>query len=138
MLVAEHTIRTKADAETIWDKWSDVASWHEWCKDVEFCEIDGPFERETTGIIKPLGSPATAFMIIGITPFKEFIDISNLPFSKLVSSHHIRKLKKNIAVTQRIELEGPLAFLYAIFMGRKLRQNLADSLNKFREIVEND
>jgi hypothetical protein len=127
-LIAEHSVLTKATAQAIWSKWIDVSSWSEWDKGIEFSDLSGPFEKEAVGIMKSNSGPLTSFIIKEVTPLKRFVDSSRLPFAELVFYHDIRRFRNKTRVTHRVELQGPLAFVFSLLLKSKLKTTLCNAV----------
>ena len=128
MLIIEHTVETTASAKTIWKIWEDVESWKSWDHEIAWSEKDGPFETNATGRLKPKSGPVTRFVLTEVVPFEKFIDVANLPLTRLVFSHFLKTHKGKTNVTHRIEMFGGLSFLFAFVIGRSMKKNLPTSM----------
>jgi Polyketide cyclase / dehydrase and lipid transport len=49
----EHSVETRAPADALWRRWSDMAAWPEWNHGIEKIEIDGPFAVGTKFTMTP-------------------------------------------------------------------------------------
>lgn len=124
MLIIKHTVTTIASPKAIWEIWQDVANWNTWDHGIEFSSIDGPFERGTSGTLKPKGGPLVHTKLTHVEPMKEFIDEAKLPFTRIIVSHFLREVGEKTEVTHQIEMKGVLAFLFAYLIGRTMKKNL--------------
>ena len=49
----EHRVETNAPAATVWQHWSDMASWPTWNAGIAALQVDGPFAPGTTFTMTP-------------------------------------------------------------------------------------
>lgn len=124
MLIIEHTVETTASPAAVWNIWQDVENWNTWDAGIEYSRLDGPFQTGTTGILKPKEGPLVKTTLTAVEPLKGFSDEAKLPLAKIVVSHEMRPSKGKTLITHRIEMKGPLAFLFAYLIGRGMKKNL--------------
>ena len=137
MLIIEHTIETKASPKAIWSLWEDVKNWSSWDHGIEFSTINGPFAKGTTGTLKPKGGPLVHTTLTQVDPFKSFIDESKLFLTRIIVSHHLELSNGITKVTHRIEMKGPLSFLFAYLIGRTMKKNLPQEMATMIQKAEN-
>jgi hypothetical protein len=128
MLITKHTVETTATPEAIWDIWQDVPNWNTWDHGIEFSTINGPFKAGTTGTLKPKGGPLVHTKLIAVEPKKMFIDEARLTLARIIVSHSLTESNGKTHVTHQIEMTGPLAFFFAIVIGRNMKKNLPQEL----------
>lgn len=128
MLIIKNTIETKASPAAIWDIWQDVENWKSWDHGIEFSTIDGPFAAGTRGTLKPKGGPLVHTVLTKVEPLKTFVDESRLFLAKILVSHDLTEKNGRTLVTHQIEMKGPLAFLFAFLIGRKMKKNLPQEM----------
>lgn len=128
MLIIKHTLTTKATPKQIWSIWEDVPNWNSWDHGIEYSTINGPFKAGTTGTLKPKGGPLVHTTLTRVEPLKHFIDESRLPLTKIIVSHFLTVSNGLTHVTHQIEMNGPLAFLFAFLIGRKMKKNLPQEM----------
>lgn len=136
MQIIKHTIETSATPEAIWTIWEDVANWNTWDHGIEFSTIDGPFQKGTTGTLKPQGGPLVYTKLTCVEHLKCFVDESKLPLARIIVSHFMTTSKGKTQVTHQIEMDGPLAFLFAFLIGRKMKKNLPQEMRAMVEKAE--
>ncbi|MBA3956837.1 MAG: SRPBCC family protein [Parachlamydiaceae bacterium] len=144
MLIIKHTVETRASPEAIWEIWQDVTNWKTWDHGIEFSTIEGPFQTGTTGTLKPIGGPLVHTKLTLVEPKKRFVDEAQLTLARIIVSHFLTESEGKTHVTHQIEMTGPLAFFFAIVIGRNMKKNLpqemaamikkAESLNFQKEI----
>lgn len=128
MLIVKHTVETTASPEAIWEIWQDVTNWNTWDHGIEFSTINGPFKAGTTGTLKPKGGPLVHTKITAVEPNKMFVDEAKLPLARIIVSHFLTKSNGRTQVTHKIEMTGPLAFFFAIVIGRNMKKNLPQEM----------
>ncbi len=124
MLIIKHTVETIASPKAIWQVWQDVSNWKTWDHGIEFSKIDGPFTTGTTGTLKPKGGPLIHTKLTHVQPMKAFVDEAKLTLAHIVVSHSLTEYAGKTQVTHKIEMNGPLAFLWAFLIGRNMKKNL--------------
>lgn len=128
MLVIKHDVETTASPEAVWEIWQDVVNWNTWDHGIEFSTINGPFKAGTTGTLKPKGGPLVHTKLTAVEPKKFFIDEAKLPLARIIVSHSLTELNGKTQVTHHIEMRGPLAFFFAIVIGRNMKKNLPQEM----------
>ena len=128
MLIIKHTVETTATPEAIWEIWQDVPHWNTWDHGIEFSTIEGPFKAGTKGTLKPKGGPLLQTMLTAVEPKKSFVDESKLTLARIIVSHFLTESNGKTQVTHQVEMTGPLAFFYAIVIGRNMKKNLPQEM----------
>ncbi len=128
MLIIKHTVKTTASPQDIWNIWQDVVKWNTWDHGIQYSTIDGPFQEGTTGTLKPKGGPLVHTKLTRVEPLKLFVDESKLPFARIIVSHYLHESEGCTQVTHQIEMDGPLAFVFAFLIGRKMKKNLPQEM----------
>lgn len=128
VLIIKHTVETNASPEAIWEIWQDVTNWNTWDHGIEYSTIDGPFKAGTTGTLKPKGGPLVYTTLTAVEPKKFFIDEAKLTLARIIVSHFLTESNGKTHVTHQIEMTGPLAFFFAIVIGRNMKKNLPQEM----------
>jgi hypothetical protein len=136
MLIAKHTLETKASAESIWQIWEDVKNWNTWDRGIEYSAMNGPFEEGITGTLKPKGGPLIHTKLTCVEPYIKFVCESKLFFARIIVSHCLTKSESEILVTHQIEMTGPLAFLFVYLIGRSMKKNLPQEMESMIKKAE--
>lgn len=124
MLIAKHTLTTKASPETIWNLWQDAKNWSTWDKNTEYYFLEGPFQEGIKGVWKPKDGSPIAITLTRVEPLKVYIGEVKLFLARFISSHYLSKVNGETQITQQFEINGPLAFLYALHLSYKLKKDL--------------
>jgi hypothetical protein len=139
MWIVYEKIKIKSTPSTIWHYWSDVENWKKWDPDIQWSSINGPFEVGTTGQLKPQKGPKASFIITELISHKKFIDQSKLPFTSLTFIHEIEEETSDfVTVTHGIQFTGLLSPLFSKLIGKSLAKGLPVSLQKLKELAENN
>lgn len=108
---------------TIYDRWADPVTWHEWDPDVRQATLDTPTAAPgATGRLRPASGPPARFIITIAQENQRFVDESRLPGARLVFDHRVEPVPGGSRVTVEIGLRGALAPLWAVLMGGPMRE----------------
>lgn len=137
MLLTTHIVKTTASPKAVWHVWKDVANWHTWDHGIEFSTIEGPFEKGTTGTLKPKGGPLIHTELTSVEPMKAFTHESKLPFSRVIASHFLKEANGKTEVKVQIEIKGLLAPFFACVLGHTIRKKLPEEMKAMIQKAEN-
>jgi Polyketide cyclase / dehydrase and lipid transport len=124
MLIAECAVKTTASPEAVWALWADVPNWNRWDHEVQSSELGGPLTAGSSGLIKPKGGPKTRFVVVSAETNRAFHDRSQLPFAQLDFMHRMDVRADCVMVSHRVEMSGPLTFLFNQLFGKKIKAGL--------------
>ena len=138
MIVANYSITTKIAKADIWPFYANLAMWPDWDEDIEYARLEGnAFTQGAKGTIKPVGGPKVKFELSEVTMDKSFTVTSYLPLTKMIFAHHLKdNADGTVTVTHHIEMKGLTAPLFAFMIGRKIKANLPDAMNKLVKLAE--
>jgi hypothetical protein len=128
----EHAVMTTATAAQVWAVWSAADKWPEWDKSIISVESDGPFAAGTTGRMKPAGGPVMRTRMIEATPNRSFTGRSLLFLAYIDAIHTYvpaQSAGSDARIIHRLEMRGLLTPVLALFIGEKLRRELAGSMD---------
>lgn len=128
MWTAEYTLITDASREAIWKTWADVENWPTWDKGVEWCRMSGAFQTGTSYTLKPVGGGAVQARITACEPLTRFADVSDLPLARLEFVHELHERPDGVHLTHRINITGPLTFLFAQVIGKSTAKEFPTTL----------
>ncbi len=112
----------------IFARWADMATWPEWNADTEWVRLDGPFVEGATGVLKPKGGPKVKFVVTTLTA-TDFVDVSLLMGAKLTFAHHIVATPEGSRITVKVTLDGLLAPVWNIVLGKGIKASLQRDLD---------
>ncbi len=125
-----HTAETAAPPREVWARWEDAGRWSEWNSVIGEAHLEGPFLAGTTALIRFRFGPSLRFLITELERERVFTEEARLPLAWLVHEHRIEPLPEGCRLHHRILLRGPLAPLYGVLVGRRLRAGLGASVER--------
>jgi Polyketide cyclase / dehydrase and lipid transport len=128
--------RSSAEPATVWALWADPARWSEWNDQVDRVEVDGPLEVGATARIKLRRGGKIHYTIIELKPERLLVDEAKLPGARIGHEHRISPTGDGVEISNRIYVRGPLASLYRLLMGRRVRQSVPRFVERERELAE--
>jgi hypothetical protein len=104
----EHKVTTSAKAETIWKLYSDISSWVEWDKGIEYASLEGPFVAGTRGLLQPDGQERLVFMLTQVEPLRGFSDVTDIPDAgiQVHFTHLLEQVSEGTSVTHKVTITG--------------------------------
>jgi hypothetical protein len=107
----EHTVTTGARAETIWKLYSDISSWVEWDKGIEYVSLEGAFVAGTRGTLQPEGQERLAFQLTEVEPLHGFSDVTDIPEAgiQIHFTHRLHQALEGTSVMHKVTITGPNA-----------------------------
>ncbi|MFL6060680.1 MAG: SRPBCC family protein [Marmoricola sp.] len=127
--IASATITSTAPASAFFDRWADMETWPEWNTDTEWVRLDGPFAQGATGTLKPQGGPKVRFVVDELTEDR-FLDVSRLLGARLSFDHRVTRLEDGTRVEVTVSLDGPLARVWNMILGKDLAASLQPDLDR--------
>lgn len=131
----EHSAESEAPPVKIWERYTDVAQWHEWSKGVEKSSIEGEFEVGSEVTSKPPSLPRSRFELIEVEPERRFVSKGKIPGGTLTFEHMIEPTNGGTRITHRAELAGPLGFLWTPLIGRIIKRELPAGVERLAELA---
>lgn len=130
-----HSIQTLAQPMAIWSLWSDPSTWHNWDLGLKNAKLQGAFVLGAAGRLTPKSGPTTTFTITAFEPGRTYTISAVLPQARLGITRTI--LADNPTVFEhRVTFKGPLAGLWAQFLGPGFRRELPPTMERIAEIAE--
>ncbi len=132
---AEHTLETSAQPERIWEQMLQVADWPRWDTGLAGAALSGAFSPGTLGSVKFRDDRSRAFQLAAVTDLEGFTALTRLPLAQVRHIHHQESSTMGTRLTHRIEITGPLSWLYGWSLGRRLRQGLAPGMRRLARLA---
>jgi hypothetical protein len=130
--------RSSAPPAAFFARWADLDSWSEWDTAVAWGRLDGPFAVGTTGELKPARGPKVRFVIETLEPGREYTDVSTMPGARLWIRHLVRTDDAGTEVEVQVSLDGPLARVWGVVLGRQLSRSTVAGLDRLVVVAEAD
>ncbi len=113
-------IYQNASAKDIWDRWADIDNWHEWNPGVEYCKLQGRFEKGSFFALKPKGAPLAQIELIEVEKGKKFTDCTTFPGAKMYGTHEIEETPDGLKLITTMKVEGWLKWVWVFLVARKI------------------
>ena len=146
MWTTEVNVITTAPPEAIWNRWMDLPTWSDWLKDFEWVRLDGDFTVGKWGTLKLRSGPTLIEKIAALRPWKwvltevevnkGFSDRAPQFLGTMYFHHRLQRVEGGTKVTQRIEIGGPLGWLYARLVGKMFAERLPIAVKTLVSLVE--
>lgn len=126
----EHTITTKAKAETVWKLYSDISTWTSWDKGIVSVSLEGPFVRGTRGFLQPEGKEKLPFELTDVNPLQGFSDLTDIPGAgvQVRFTHLLAESDGETRITHRVTISGPNAETLAPRLGAHMPKSIPHSM----------
>ena len=128
--------RTRARPEDVWRLWTDVAGWSRWDDDVASSQLEGPFAVGTGGVLTPRSGPTIRFVLTHVEPMVAFTNRASLPLGTLDFIHTLRTGSGSTVVEHRVEMKGPLTFLFRRLVGAGIARSLPAVVERLGRLAE--
>lgn len=125
---AEHTLDTTAQPERIWERMLRVGDWPQWDDGLAWAELPGNFAAGAQGTVQFRSERPRPFLLAAVESQQGFTALVKLPLAEVRHIHRQDTSAMGTRMTHRIEIRGPLSWLYALSRGRRLREGLAPSM----------
>lgn len=79
--------------------------------------------------------PAATFRLIAVEPDARFVSEVKLPGGRLRFEHIVEPNDRGSRITHRVEVDGPLAAVYARIIGRTTEKALADGVDRLAALA---
>lgn len=136
MWSTEASATTQAPPEAIWRLWADVDNWKEWDPGVEDSSIGDSFAEGTRYELKPKGGPKVTSVLTDVRLSEGFSDHTRLPLANLDFFHEMERVGEGTRITHRVEISGPLSFMFARLMGRGMVKGLPETVRNLARLAE--
>lgn len=132
-----HTTITGVPAEALYRTIVDIGRWPEWDTDIEGTSHDGNLQQGARFTLKPKGGPKVAMEIVTAVAPTTFIDLSRLPLGRMRTSHQFTtQADGNTRIDVKVEVFGPLAFLWDRIVARKQAAGAEEQMRAFISYAE--
>jgi hypothetical protein len=136
MIIAQHTLETTALPENIWALWADASTYKEWDDGIEWSKLNGEFKVGTTGELKPSGGRPIVFTITEMLEGRSFANLTQLSLARLRFHYTMEPTDMGTKLTHCIEVEGPLAWIWAQALRPAFQASLPAAMRKLARLAE--
>ena len=131
----EHTLDTTAEPERVWKRVEEVDTWPQWDTQLAWAKLPGAFSTGAQGTMQPLGQGPRSFLLASVVANESFTALTRLPLAQVRHIHSQEASVIGTRMTHRIEIDGPLSWLYGWYRGRRIRDELAPSMRRLARIA---
>lgn len=117
-------------ASQVWKVWTDVNNWHTWDLDIEWAQIEDPFENGNSFILKPKSGPKVKITLQDIEPQKSFTDLARFPFARMYSIHRMIAKEDGFELIHTVRMEGLLSALWWHLVGKNVAAGMEAQTQK--------
>ncbi|WP_160397148.1 SRPBCC family protein [Paenibacillus sp. MMS18-CY102] len=137
MFEFEHSVITKAKAETIWQLYSNLETWAVWDPYIHV-ELQGEFEAGTKGTLQPRGKGVLSYELLKVTPLQFFSDITHMQELGIDVSlaHTIEPVGEGTRVTHKIIVTGPNADTIGVQFGGEVSKRMPHTVESLVALAE--
>ena len=123
----EQTI--SGDLESVWETWTDLASFPAWDPREEEMRLDTPFGVGATGFSKQRGGrPGSTFRVLQVEPNTRWVNQVPLPGGSLTMDHILTDVGSgNIHLLKRYTVQGPMAVAFRLIFARGIRNEAPET-----------
>jgi len=132
---AEHTLDTTAQPERVWAQLQQVDRWPLWDPGLAGAELTGGFAAGAQGTMTFRHEGPRSFQLAAVAPPHGFTALTRLPLAEIRHIHRQETSEMGTRMTHRIEIRGPLAWLYGWSLGRRLKEGLAPGLRALARLA---
>jgi uncharacterized protein YndB with AHSA1/START domain len=133
----QHAVETTAAPQTLWDLWTDVASWPTWNEGIETIEIEGPFAVGTRFTMTPPGDEPIVMKLVEVEPGRSFADEMDGGEFTVLTAHRLDPTEDGrTRVTYRTEITGPAADEVGPQLGPAITADFPDVLAALVRLAE--
>ncbi len=130
------SVESSADPTLVWELWEDPARWPEWNDEIRSGVLEGTFAVGSVARIKPRFFPELAFLFVAIEPGRLLTSEARLPGARLRHDHVVTREGKVTVISNRMSLLGPLAGIWGLLFGWRLRRSVRGFVKRERELAE--
>ncbi len=117
-ILAQHTVEAASPPDAAWALWTEAAQWTRFYPDLRQARLPSGFRPGGTLVLEGLHGRGTQTYALGaVDGGRSFQLLRRLPFADLVLLHRVDPAPLGCRLHLRVEVKGPLAWLY----GRALR-----------------
>ena len=118
----------EADAEAVWQAWSDFDRFPQWDPREEESRLEGPFAVGTSGWSKQKGYGRNRITLTAVCEGERWEATTPLPGGRLVIDHRVTDLGNGLVrLAKTYTAHGPLSVAFRLYYARRIRREMAPS-----------
>jgi hypothetical protein len=125
MIQKTFTLTTsEVSQDQIWKVISNVNQWSTWDGGVEFAELQGKFESNSSFLLRPKGGPKIKIQLVEVKEKTYFKDMTTFPLAKMYGEHWYEETPQGLKITVTMTISGVLAALWYRIVMKDIVANL--------------
>jgi len=135
----EHSEEGVASRSALWALYSDVMTWPEWDKGIEWIRLDGEFREGTSGTIKPVGQDQLPFRLTKVTVSGGFSDETEIPGAGVTIGfkHTLESVGEGrCRITHRVSIFGPGSGGLAHEIGPEMAKGVPETMQSLLRMAQ--
>lgn len=105
-------ITTEVSQAQIWKVISNVNQWSTWDAGVQFAELQGKFESNSSFLLHPKGGPKIKIKLVEVREKTYFKDMTTFPLAKMYGEHWYEETPQGLKITVTMTITGILSALW--------------------------
>ena len=115
---------TEVSQDQIWKVISNVNQWSTWDEGVEFAELQGKFESNSSFLLRPKGGPKIKIQLVEVKDKAYFKDMTTFPLAKMYGEHWYEETPQGLKITVTMTITGILSALWYQIVMKDIVANL--------------
>ena len=125
MIQKTFTLTTsEVSQDQIWKVISNVNQWSTWDGGVEFAELQGKFESNSSFLLHPKGGPKIKIQLVEVKDKTYFKDMTTFPLAKMYGEHWYEETPQGLKITVTMTITGILSALWYQIVMKDIVANL--------------
>ena len=134
----EHTVETTAEPGAVWSRWLEVAAWPAWDESLETARLEGPWLAGSRVVLQRRGGCQEGFALEDIQEGRSFVLSRKHWLVRMRWHFQVEPARLGSRVTQRLEVEGPVAWWLELVEARRIRSALPSAVRKLARLAAQD
>lgn len=130
-----HTVETTATPEQIWQVWTRVADWASWDTELEWAALEGDFQLDAQGQVKPKSGPVCPFTVTELSPGQSYTFSTQLLLCNLVERRWLRQDGELTYFTHEVSFEGLFAPVFCLWLSRRFQSVLPKVMEQLQALA---
>ncbi|VVC77210.1 hypothetical protein AQUSIP_25370 [Aquicella siphonis] len=122
--------------EAVWKLWTDVNNWPRWDTELEYCQMQGAFAKDSQFILKPVGGPKVKIILSEVVPYETFTDYCTFFGATMHDYHHLEETPDGLRITNTITVTGPLGLLWTHLVAKNVAKAVPRQMDALAELAK--
>ena len=135
----EHREEGRASKSALWALYSNVSTWPEWDKGIEWIRLDGEFKEGTSGTIKPVGQGELPFRLTMVAVDGGCSDETEIPGAGVTIGfkHTLESVGDGrCRITHHVSIFGPGSGALAPEIGPEMAKGIPETMQSLLRMAQ--